>query len=222
MNFYSRATAKRINRAFPTQKTKLARANRAERPKIKQADLPDPSRPIPPGLAWFVIQSVVSREAKIAAWIEALGGNHCIVPLETRHRQARKPVKGRTRRKTRMEAYQVPALPRYVLAGFASPPNWLQISSHADVTAVLGCKGTPQQVSEYEIRVLASTSATLMPKRDKNLDPGLARILLSGAFQGLQVEVLSVDLDRGKATTRQSWFGGSRLVDMDVDALENV
>jgi transcription antitermination factor NusG len=178
----------------------------------------DPARAIPEGLTWYVITVTVNREFESAKWLESDAGAFTLVPLETRTRGQRRGGVPKEKRET----YQLPLFYRYVLAGFASAPQWLQIRGYKHVRSVLGIAGTPVAVSVIQVKALqiASQAARTTFGEKSILTLGRAKIIASGLFSGHYVEVKEVGKKHAKI--EQVVFGEKRLVKIAVEDLEQV
>ena len=195
-------------------RTRIKRRRKAERKIV----LPlDPTRPLPPGLAWYVLTTEPSREHTIARWLESSGWS-ALVPLETRWRIPRSLKRGGDRQKR--EAYQIPLLPRMVLAGFADRPQWLTVMDHQGITGVLGINGTPAAIRRGEAeRLQASSEGLRKATAPRPLVAGArATIAAPGLFQGHVVEVVSIHGHKAKIV--QQLFGASREAEISIDDLE--
>ena len=195
-------------------RTRIKRRRKAERKIV----LPlDPTRPLPRGLAWYVLTTEPQREHVVANWIEASGWA-ALVPLETRWRIPRSLKRGGDRQKR--EAYQIPLLPRMVLAGFPDAPQWLTVMDRYGVTGVLGINGTPAATRPGEAeRLQASSEGLRKATAPRPLAAGAkATITAPGPLQGHVVEVVSIHGRHAKIVLQL--FGASREAEIPVDELE--
>ena len=177
----------------------------------------DPSRPIPPGLEWYVLTTAPKREHHVAHWLEGQGWR-TLVPLATvwKIRDKRRGYNKRTSR-VRM---QVPVIPRIVMVGFATTPPWLTIRENWHIIGVLGDAGAPIPMRRGEAERLQIASQPLLnaPATQPLKIGGRASIAAPGPFSGHIVEIKELT---GKwATVIQSWFGGEVTVKIATDDLE--
>jgi transcription antitermination factor NusG len=221
LTFWSHMAARKINRAPVTQRTKAARIAKASWRKKKRFAFPDPSRAINSGLTWYAIEVAPNSEARTSAWLEQnIRGCQTLIPLEIRTMLDKRKTRRAGKFAPRV-SYAVPVLPRIVLAGFDEAPNWLTVRSLRQVIGVMGCRGAPLSIPERQVMAWRSNSGDLRRAPEGgDLKTGLARIVASGAFTGLMVEIVSIDkIISGRVMTRQSWFGGAREVEMDAGDL---
>jgi transcription antitermination factor NusG len=185
--------------------------------KPKQEPL-DPSRPLPVGLAWYVLVTSPNREYQVAHWREG-HGDMTLCPLETRAKLIDNRRGGKRQQRS---LYQVPVFPRLVMVGFNSAPNWLEVMDNFHIVGVLGFNGTPAVMRKGEAeRIRASSESLRQIKVPKPLvEGGAARIVAPGMFIGHVVEISSLSENGKRAKTIQNWFGQKREVEMSADDLE--
>lgn len=177
----------------------------------------DPRRPLPEGLAYYVLTTAPKREFHVARWLEEQELAFSFTPLQIRWISKTRHIRGRNRPRTRIE---VPLVPRVVIAGFRGIPPWLTLDDNRHITGVLGVGGVPTAMRAGEAERLRETSAALLvPKVEKPLVPGAkAKVTAVGLFEGHVVEVTSIS---GKwAQVIQSWFGTTREATVSVLDLE--
>lgn len=178
----------------------------------------DPSRPIPGGLAFYVLITLPNREYHVAHWREERG-DFTLTPLETRAKLLDNQRGGKWQLR---KFYQIPVFPRLVIVGFSSQPNWLEVMDNYHIQGVLGFNGTPAAMRQGEAeRISASSESLRTVKAPKPLEEGKsARIVAPGMFIGHVVEIATLSENGKRAKTIQNWFGQKREVDMATADLE--
>lgn len=185
---------------------------------VKRFEPLDPRRPLPQGLAWYVLSTAPKREFQVAAWLEAQGWNS-LIPIENKKRNVSRHHRGA---KAKVREFAVPLVPRMVFFGYPASEKvpWLTITDAYHITGVLGIKGTPAQMRPGEIDRLRDTSeALLRPMVLTPIEAGKrARMMAPGLWQGHVVDVASITGKHAKVI--QNWFGVSTEVKVDVKDLE--
>ena len=176
----------------------------------------DPARPLPSGLDWYVLTTEPRREYQVAHWLEA-EDIPTLVPLETRWRLRDKRRGGGRPPRVR---YQVPLLPRIVIAGFDGAFRF-EVMDSFFITGVLGIGGIPTPMRQGEAERLQAGSERLRRFAEPRALAvgGKAVVTAPGLHQGRIVEINSLV---GKMAKLKSWFESAQDVIMKQEDLEAV
>lgn len=180
----------------------------------------NPARILRPGLTWYALISKSAREARAANWLEQdYGDCMTLVPLDRRFRTQGRKGGARHFRKVNAE-YQVPLMARYVFAGFASPPNWMEIFESPHITGAISLHGEPIRIPEVQIeRFRSHAESDRLAAGLPVLRIGSQAVFVGeGVFTGHLLEI--ADLGATSADVWQDWFGSRRKVRVNRADLE--
>jgi transcription antitermination factor NusG len=132
-------------------------------------------------VAWFALQTRYRYEDRIAAELQTKGFESYLPKLREVHQW-----------KDRKKVLDVPAFGGYLFARFEpSLQNRVRVLETAGVVKLLGCHGTPQPVSQFEIESLRLALESGAPcSRHPYVQAGTPVRVRSGPLAGLEGRVL--------------------------------
>lgn len=178
----------------------------------RPADVPAPVVPAGPS-AWFVIQTVMHGEDKVAEALAAMGFESYMpmMRIEVTHHRTRRPV-----------MREFPLLNRYVFAFLPiNTGEWKTLEAIEEVAAVLGDHKGPQPVPEAEIhRLKEGEAARAFDVTKRGRFPRGSRVrVVRGPFGGFAGQVSSLP-GRGIVKAMVEFLGTLRPVEFKYDMVE--